>query len=137
MFVTMQITNRQHWKFVVDIHAKTHGHIKIDYAKTHGLATARVSVYQKESKDEENNKINYTIKDKINIKFNIPDKDVIITPTYKKEISNIVNSKTETGMCSTILKIILLISTSLYLIIITRKDYILIKYDDCMMQISL
>lgn len=137
MFVTMQITNRQHWKFVVDIHAKTHGHIKIDYAKTNGLATARVSEYQKESKDEENNKVNYTIKDKINIKFNIPDKDVIITPTYKKEISNIVNSKTGTGMCFTILKIILLISTSLYLIIITRKDYILIKYDDCMMQISL
>ena len=66
------------------------------------------------------------IKDKINIKFNIPDKDVIITPIYKKQISNIVNSKTGIGMCFIILIIILLISTNLYLIIITRKDYILI-----------
>ena len=37
--------NRQGWQFVGNIHAKTHGHIKNDYAKTHDLAIARVSVY--------------------------------------------------------------------------------------------
>ena len=30
------------WQFIGNIHAKTHGHIKIDYAKNHGLAIARI-----------------------------------------------------------------------------------------------
>ena len=41
----MQITHRLVWQFVGKIHAKTNGHIKIDYAKPHGQAIARVAVY--------------------------------------------------------------------------------------------
>ena len=41
----MQITHRQGWQIIGNIHAKTHEHVKNDYAKTHGLAIARVSVY--------------------------------------------------------------------------------------------
>ena len=35
----------QGWWIVCDDHAKTHGHGKNDYAKTNGLAIAKVSVY--------------------------------------------------------------------------------------------
>jgi len=40
---TTQITNRQGWQFVGNIHAKTHEHVKNDYAKTQGLAIANQS----------------------------------------------------------------------------------------------
>ena len=40
-------TNRQGWQFVGDIHAKTHGHINIDYAETHDLDIVKVSRYSK------------------------------------------------------------------------------------------
>ena len=41
----MQITHRQGRLDVCNYHAKTHEHVKNDYAKTHGLAIASVSVY--------------------------------------------------------------------------------------------
>ena len=44
---TMQIPHRQGWQFVGNIHAKTRGHEKNDYAKTHGLAIAKVLQYLK------------------------------------------------------------------------------------------
>ena len=38
-----------------NVHAKTHEHVKNDYAKTHGLAIAKVSQYLRGDKYEGNN----------------------------------------------------------------------------------
>jgi hypothetical protein len=41
----MQKSHKQGWQIVCVDYAKTHEHVKSDYAKTHGLAIAKVSVY--------------------------------------------------------------------------------------------
>ena len=48
--MTQQISHRQGWQFEGNIHAKTHGHIKNDYAKTHDLAIVNPLQFQKRDK---------------------------------------------------------------------------------------
>ena len=45
--LTQQKSNKQGWQIVCVDYAKTHEHVKNDYAKTHGLAIAKVSQYLK------------------------------------------------------------------------------------------
>ena len=45
--LTQQKSNKQGWQIVCVDYAKTHEHVKNDYAKTHGLAIAKVSRYLK------------------------------------------------------------------------------------------
>ena len=48
--MTMQITHRQGWYTLYVEYAKTHEHVKNDYAKTHGLAMWSAYQYLKGDK---------------------------------------------------------------------------------------
>ena len=57
--MTMQITHRQGWYTLYVEYAKTHEHVKNDYAKTHGLAIAKVSQYLRGDNYEKNRVCRY------------------------------------------------------------------------------
>ena len=81
--------------------------------------------------DKENNKINYRTTEKENeYEFTMPDTDVVITPIYKKieliDVPNTIkNPNTGTGMYVIISIIVLVFSSSIYLIMKKKKNYII------------